>query len=60
MQYGEFIACITESLIHHEMQEGLNYNQACDKVEDYMLQWIVVAEERIRTKEEEQEDEPDK
>lgn len=60
MQYGEFIACITESLIRHEMQEGLNYNQACDKVEDFLTEFIVVGEERVRTKELEQEDEPDK
>ena len=60
MQYGEFIACITESLIHHEMQDGLNYNQACDKVEDFLTKFIIVGEERVRAKESEQEEESDK
>ena len=37
MQYGDFIACITESLIHHEMEEGKTYAQACNDVEDFII-----------------------
>lgn len=57
MNYGDFIACVTESLIHHEMQDGKTYAQACDEVEDYMTQWIVVGEERVRQKQLENDEE---
>lgn len=50
MQYGEFIACITESLIHHEMEDGKTYSQACNDVEDFLTEWIIVGEERVREK----------
>lgn len=50
MQYGDFIACITESLIHHEMEDGKTYAEACNDVEDFLTDWIIVGEERVREK----------
>lgn len=51
MDYGDFIACITSSLIHHEMQDGKTYVEACNDVEDFLTDWIIVGEERVKQKE---------
>lgn len=61
MQYGDFIACIAESLIHHEIEDGKTYAQACNDVEDFFCDWIIVAEERVMQKENDkgEEDEQD-
>lgn len=60
MDYGDFIACITEMMIKHKMQEGLNYAQASDETEDFLTSWIIVGEERAIEKEEEKENEDDR
>ena len=53
MPYGDFIACITESLIHHEMDDGKSYVEACNSVEEFLTSWIIVGEERVNQKEQE-------
>ena len=50
MKYGDFIASIAESLIHHEMEEGKTYAEACNDVEDFLTDWIIVGEERVYEK----------
>lgn len=57
MQYGDLIACITENIIHHEMQDGKTYAEACNSAEDFLTEWIVVGEERVQQKQDEEENE---
>lgn len=57
MQYGDLIACITENIIHHEIQDGKTYDEACESAEEFLTSWIVVGEERVQQKQNEEENE---
>lgn len=57
MQYGDLIACITETIIHHKINEGIPYEEAVEEAESEMLDWIIVGEERVQQKENENEEE---
>lgn len=49
-QYANFISDVTEILISSKISQGIPYGKACDEVEDIMLDWIIVGENRVLEK----------